>query len=216
MTIVRIDAEARWSDVVIHNNTLYYTGVPENLDADAFEQTANTLAQIDAVLEKQGSNKSRILDATLFLADKNDFAAMNKAWDAWVVAGHAPVRCTVQAGLMNPKYKVEIKKLSETIKELDSNVELFLMDNFYPAGDEQIMVKDITGKSIPAGGIPLDVDTVVSNVGTVINVYEAIEEKPVTKKYVSVFNDVCILLCKWNFRNVCSICIYTGNCYANF
>ena len=52
MTIVRIDAEARWSDVVIHNNTLYYTGVPENLDADAFEQTANTLAQIDAVLEK--------------------------------------------------------------------------------------------------------------------------------------------------------------------
>lgn len=53
MTIVRIDAEARWSDVVIHNNTLYYTGVPENLDADAFEQTANTLAQIDAVLEKK-------------------------------------------------------------------------------------------------------------------------------------------------------------------
>lgn len=104
MTIVRIDAEARWSDVVIHNNTLYYTGVPENLDADAFEQTANTLAQIDAVLEKQGSNKSSILDATIFLADKNDFAAMNKAWDAWVVAGHAPVRCTVQAGLMNPKY----------------------------------------------------------------------------------------------------------------
>ena len=95
MTIVRIDAEARWSDVVIHNNTLYYTGVPANLDADAFEQTANTLAQIDAVLEKQGSNKSRILDATIFLPDGDDFAAMNKAWDAWVVAGHAPVRCTV-------------------------------------------------------------------------------------------------------------------------
>ena len=70
---------------------------------------SGTLAQIDAVLEKQGSNKSSILDATIFLADKNDFAAMNKAWDAWVVAGHAPVRCTVQAGLMYPKYKVEIK-----------------------------------------------------------------------------------------------------------
>lgn len=36
-------------------------------------------AQIDAVLEKQGSDKSRILDATIFLADKSDFAAMNKA-----------------------------------------------------------------------------------------------------------------------------------------
>ena len=108
MTITRIDAEARWSDVVIPSQTLYYTGVPANLDADAFEQTANTLAQIDAVLEKQGSDKSRILDATIFLADKSDFAAMNKAWDA-VVAGHAPVRCTVEATLMNPQYKVEIK-----------------------------------------------------------------------------------------------------------
>ncbi len=67
------------------------------------------LAQIDAVLEKQGSDKSRILDATIFLADKSDFAAMNKAWDAWVVAGHAPVRCTVEATLMNPQYKVEIE-----------------------------------------------------------------------------------------------------------
>ncbi len=78
MSIVRIDAEDRWSDVVIYNNTLWYTGVPENLDADAFEQTANTLAQIDAVLEKQGSSKSRILDATIFLSDKADFAAMNR------------------------------------------------------------------------------------------------------------------------------------------
>ena len=76
---------------------------------DAFEQTANTLAQIDAVLEKQGSSRSRILDATIFLADGADFAAMNQAWDAWVVAGHAPVRCTVQATLMDPQYKVEIK-----------------------------------------------------------------------------------------------------------
>jgi len=109
MTILRIDAEARWSDVVVHNQTIYYTGVPENLDADAFEQTANTLAQIDAMLEKLGSEKSRILDATIFLANKDDFAAMNKAWDAWVVAGHAPVRCTVPATLMKPEYKVEIK-----------------------------------------------------------------------------------------------------------
>ncbi|WP_312209372.1 RidA family protein [Pseudescherichia sp.] len=109
MTIKRIDAEARWSDAVIHNQTLYYTGVPENLEADAESQTANTLAQIDAVLAKQGSDKTRILDATIFLADASDFAAMNRAWDAWVVAGHAPVRCTVQATLMNPQYRVEIK-----------------------------------------------------------------------------------------------------------
>ncbi|ALB55294.1 RidA family protein [Cronobacter universalis] len=109
MTIVRIDPADRWSDAVIHNQTIYYTGVPENLDGDAYEQTANTLAQIDTLLTAQGSDKSRILDATIFLADGDDFALMNKAWDEWVVAGCAPVRCTVQARLMNPRYKVEIK-----------------------------------------------------------------------------------------------------------
>lgn len=109
MTITRIDAQARWSDVVIHNQTIYYTAVPTNTEADAFAQTADTLAQIAAVLEKQGSDKSRLLDVTIFLADKSDFAAMNRAWDAWVVAGKAPVRCTVQAALMDPQYKVEIK-----------------------------------------------------------------------------------------------------------
>jgi Na+-translocating ferredoxin:NAD+ oxidoreductase RnfC subunit len=105
-----------------------------------------------------------------------------------IISGNLKAERTVLG--IKKKYKTEIKKLSETIKELDSKVELFFMENFYPAGDEQIMVKDITGKSIPAGGIPLDVDSVVSNVGTVINVYEAIEEKPVTRKYVSVLGEV--------------------------
>lgn len=109
MTIVRIDPAARRSDAVIYNQKIYYTGVPENLDADAYEQTVNTLAQIERLLTAQGSGKSRILDATIFLANGDDFAQMNKAWDEWVVAGSAPVRCTVQARLMNPRFKVEIK-----------------------------------------------------------------------------------------------------------
>lgn len=109
MNIERIDPAQRWSEAVIHNDTVYYTSVPENLDDDATAQTANTLVAIDVLLERVGSDKSRILDATIFLANGDDFAAMNAAWDAWVVAGSAPVRCTVEARLMNPKYKVEIK-----------------------------------------------------------------------------------------------------------
>lgn len=109
MNIERIDSDQRWSEAVVHNETVYYTSVPENLDDDATAQTANALAAIDVLLERVGSDKSRILDATIFLANTADFAAMNAAWDAWVVAGSAPVRCTVQAQLMNPKYKVEIK-----------------------------------------------------------------------------------------------------------
>lgn len=109
MSIQRIRPEHRMSDIVVHNQTVYYTSVPENLDANAKNQTAETLAIIDAALREVGSDKSKILDATIFLVDGNDFAAMNEAWDAWVSPGNAPVRCTVQANLMNPKYKVEIK-----------------------------------------------------------------------------------------------------------
>ena len=113
MTLIqRINPEARWSDAVIHNDTLYYTSVPDNLDGDARAQTENALAAIDTLLQQAGTDKSRLLDVTLFLADATDFAAMNAAWDAWVVAGSAPVRCTVQATLMNPNYKIEIKVIA--------------------------------------------------------------------------------------------------------
>lgn len=109
MAIVRIDPADRWSEAVIHNNVIYYTSVPETLDGDIVEQTTSALAAIDVMLLRLDSDKSCILDATIFLADKSDFQGMNQAWDAWVVAGNAPVRCTVEAALMNPKYKVEIK-----------------------------------------------------------------------------------------------------------
>ncbi|MEI7256826.1 RidA family protein [Dickeya dadantii] len=112
MSITRINPDARWSDAVIYNNTLYYTSVPENLDGDALAQTENALASLDAILQQAGTDKSRLLDVTIFLADAADFAAMNAAWDAWVVAGSAPVRCTVEAKLMNQKFKVEIKAIA--------------------------------------------------------------------------------------------------------
>lgn len=112
MTIERIDPQDRWSEAVVYNKTIYYTAVPENLDGDITEQTANTLAAIDIMLQRLGSDKSKIIDATIFLADGKEFAGMNAAWDAWVVAGRAPVRCTVEAKLMNPKYKVEIKVIA--------------------------------------------------------------------------------------------------------
>lgn len=88
------------------------------------------------------------------------------------------------------KYKEEIKELKKAIEDLDSRVELFLLDNFYPAGDEQILVYEVTKRSIPAGGIPLDVGVVVSNAGTMMNIYEAINDKSVTYKYVSIIGEV--------------------------
>jgi len=109
MTITRIDPDDRWSEATISNGVIYYTSVPANLVNDAYEQTKSTLSEIDKILARVNSDKTHILDATIFIVDKADFPAMNKAWDEWVVKGKAPVRCTVQSGLMNDKYKVEIK-----------------------------------------------------------------------------------------------------------
>ena len=107
--IQRLDPGPRMSEASIHNGIVYLAGqIPETVDAAIEVQTAEVLAAIDALLAQAGSDKSRILRAQIFLADINDFAGMNRAWDAWVVAGNAPARATVEAKLANPAWKVEI------------------------------------------------------------------------------------------------------------
>ena len=107
--IQRLDPGPHMSEASIHNGIVYLAGqIPETADAAIEVQTAEVLAAIDALLAQAGSDKSRILRAQIFLADINDFAGMNRAWDAWVVAGNAPARATVEAKLANPAWKVEI------------------------------------------------------------------------------------------------------------
>ena len=62
----------------------------------------------DALLEKAGSDRSRILQAIIWLADMADFAEMNAVWDKWVVPGHTPARATGEAKLAAPEYRVEV------------------------------------------------------------------------------------------------------------
>lgn len=93
-------------------------------------------------------------------------------------------------------YKAEIASLEAAIKEAESDVSLFIMRNFYPAGDEQIMVCDVTGRTVPPSGIPLDVGTVVSNVATMFAIYEASFNRPLTDKYLTMTGAVgepCII-----------------------
>lgn len=107
--IQRFDVGARLSEMAIHNGTVYLAGqVPDSEDLDIAGQTRETLASIDALLARAGSDKSRILMAQIFLTDMADFAGMNAVWEAWVVQGHTPPRATVQAALANPKFRVEI------------------------------------------------------------------------------------------------------------
>lgn len=107
--IKRFNTGPRMSDAVTFNNTLYYTSVPTVEVDDAYLQTKSVLADIDHMLQQNGSEKSRILDVTIFLVNPHDFEAMNRAWDEWVDAENSPVRCTVQAGLMRDEWKLEVK-----------------------------------------------------------------------------------------------------------
>ncbi len=72
-------------------------------------------------------------------------------------------------------------------KEIEgTQVSLLLMKSFYPAGDEQAIVYEVTGKVVPTGGLPLDVGAVVLNVSTLVNISMARKGIPVTDKYVTV------------------------------
>lgn len=71
-----------------------------------------------------------------------------------------------------------------------SGLELAKLDNFYPAGDEHILVHEITGRTIPPLGLPKEVDALVANVGTLVSVARAMDGSPVTRKVLTVTGDV--------------------------
>ena len=105
----RFDVGPRMCEMTVHNGVAYLAGqVASDASLDAHGQTADVLGQVDALLARAGTTKSRILMAQIFLADLADFPAMNAAWDAWVVPGNTPPRATVEARLAKPGWKVEI------------------------------------------------------------------------------------------------------------
>ncbi|EGW35901.1 4Fe-4S dicluster domain-containing protein [Desulfosporosinus sp. OT] len=85
------------------------------------------------------------------------------------------------------KYEEAVSNLQRDIKEMgETSIQLFFLPDIYPAGDEQVLVHEVTGKIVPEGGIPLQVGVVVSNVQTLVNVANALEGKAVTDKYVTI------------------------------
>jgi enamine deaminase RidA (YjgF/YER057c/UK114 family) len=117
MTLERRHVGKRLSGLVIHraSRTAYLAGqVADDPTADITGQTRQVLAQIDALLEEAGSDKTKVLLATVYLPDIADFAAMNAVWEAWVVPGQTPARATVEAKLASPEYTVEIQVIAAT------------------------------------------------------------------------------------------------------
>lgn len=112
MTLERHHVGKRLSELVIHRGAglAWLAGqVADDPGADITGQSRQVLAQIDALLAEAGTDKSKIVSATIYLPDMADFAAMNAVWESWVVQGQTPARATVQAKLAAPEYRIEIQ-----------------------------------------------------------------------------------------------------------
>jgi enamine deaminase RidA (YjgF/YER057c/UK114 family) len=109
MTIQRFENGARFCRVLSHNGTVYLAGMTaEDLSGDVVRQTRDTLAKVDHYLGMAGSDKSKLLTATIWLRDIADFDRMNSVWDAWIDPSAMPVRATVEARMAGDGYRVEI------------------------------------------------------------------------------------------------------------
>jgi enamine deaminase RidA (YjgF/YER057c/UK114 family) len=108
MTIKRLQKSSRMSQAVIHGGLVYLAGQVGTEGADIKEQTHQTLDSIDKLLAASGSDKSHLLQATVWLADMADFPAFNAIWEAWIDRENPPARSTGQVPMVSPGYKVEI------------------------------------------------------------------------------------------------------------
>ena len=108
--IKRLQGGPRMSQAVIHGDTVYLAGQVASgaPGGSVAEQTRDILARIDGLLAEAGSDKTKLLSATIWLADIGSFAEMNGVWDKWVAPGATPARACVEAQLAAPQYTVEI------------------------------------------------------------------------------------------------------------
>jgi len=109
MSIVRHDPSAILSHAVEHGNTVYLAGiVAKGLEKDVKGQTKEIVGEIDRLLAKCGSSKSKVLSATIWVTDIRNRAPMNEVWSAWADPANLPARACVEAKLADPRALVEI------------------------------------------------------------------------------------------------------------
>jgi enamine deaminase RidA (YjgF/YER057c/UK114 family) len=113
--IRRYGDSTRWADVVVYRGVANWVEVAEDMSLDARGQVAQVLAQIDATLEMVKSDRTRLLQVLVYIADQNDAEVLNELWDAWVPAAHPPVRAMVQVGL-GKACKVEMVVTAATLE----------------------------------------------------------------------------------------------------
>ena len=111
MSIERMEVGPRMSQAVVHAGVAYLAGqvAQRAPGASVAEQTTDILSRIDELLAAAGTDKSKLLTATIWITDMGAFAEMNAVWDAWIDPANPPARACVQSpALAAPQFTVEI------------------------------------------------------------------------------------------------------------
>src|ERR1700748_1828490 len=110
MDIKYVGSGTRYSRAVIFNQVAYLAGnVAKEPGPTAAEQARMILSQIEETLALCGTDKSKLLTATIVFADMRDFEAVNEVWDSWVVPGHLPTRTPIEAKLVTQRHLVAMQ-----------------------------------------------------------------------------------------------------------
>lgn len=109
MELIRHGILTHRCDAVEYGNMVFVAGLTADDRSGAVqEQTREILAKIDAVLAQAGTDRSKILSASIWLADVADYGALNEIWNAWLPPGQPPARACIGAVLAAKGLKVEI------------------------------------------------------------------------------------------------------------
>ncbi|MBX3661890.1 MAG: RidA family protein [Burkholderiales bacterium] len=107
--IKRYNSDKRLSRAVVHGNMVYLAGITADDRSKGMRaQTAEILAKIDALLKTAGTDKSKLLSATIWISDMRAKPEMDEAWAAWADQQNLPARACVEARLGSPDTLVEI------------------------------------------------------------------------------------------------------------
>lgn len=113
--IHRFDQNNRRSRAVAYGGLVFLAGqVANDVDGDIRQQSRETLAKVDAMLAQAGTDKSRVLTATIWLREMEDYEGFNEVWDEWVVPGVTPARSCGKVALADSRQRVEIIVVAAT------------------------------------------------------------------------------------------------------
>ena len=112
-TVERFDVDARFSDAVRYGDLVFISGQLSEKSGNIADETISALASVDAALKKAGSDKSKILEVTIWLVNiTDDYNGMNKVYDAWITPGKPPARACIQAALADSEKRIEIRVIA--------------------------------------------------------------------------------------------------------